>query len=487
MTDVVDQGSQSLHVNRYTTLLKKALFYSLLGFSFPSSAANADTLQQIFDLARSNDPQIRAAEARLNADLNKRSLGRAGLLPQVSLSGTYTDTTISPDNSQDIDIDFKSYTARMNQAVFDLPAWYEYKRGDAETQQAEQDYLAAQQDLIIRTATAYFNTLGSLDTMQVTKAEEVALASQLEQTKQRYEVGLIAVTDVHEAQAAYDDVVARLVGALGAVGIAFENLTVLTNQQHLNIAPLREAFPIADPAPALAEDWVKMALANSFELKSTTLARDASRHNAQSKKWEHLPSLNLGLSYTKDDSRNLGGTQFVLPGSETTSVLLSMDMPLYFGGSISASRRQAHYEYLTTEETMNEVRRSLMQNTRNQHLRVRTKIAEINARRQAITSSESAYEATRAGYDAGTRNLVDVLNAEQTLYRARRNYSTARYDYILDLFTLNQLAGSLTSENLSDLDQWLDTANQTPKSLVELSLPGMPLPRQAREGSPAGK
>ena len=439
-------------------------------------AANADTLQQIYDLAAANDPQIRAAEAQLKANLENRNLGRSGILPQVSLGGSYSDQTSNYVGSAEETRESTTYSANVRQTLFDFPAWYTYKRGDTLANQAEQDYLDAKQGLILRTATAYFNVLSALDNMDATKAEEVALAKQLEQTRQRYDVGLIAITDVHEAQAAYDDVVARLVDALGLVGITFENLSVLTGQSHTNIAPLRDDFPIVRPVPEDAEEWVEMALQNSYTLKSAMLSRDASSYNALSRKWEHAPSLSLGLSYSDESVTTNSPIQFLSRQGETTAITLNLDVPIYLGGNISSSRRQAAYQALASEENLNSTRLSLIQSTRNQHLTVSIDVSQVEARRQAIISSQSAYEATRAGYDVGTRNLVDVLNSEQALYQARRDYYQARYDYIIDRLSLDQLVGGLGASDVTEINSWLDPSQSIPRSILENSMPGMPLP-----------
>ncbi|MBC6428989.1 MAG: TolC family outer membrane protein [Cellvibrionales bacterium] len=437
--------------------------------------ARADTLQQIFDLSLARDPQIRAAEAQLRAAQSGRALGRAGLLPQLSLAANYTDTRIRGD-AANTDAQSDSASATLDQALFDLPAWYVYRQGDARAKQAEQDYLAAQQNLIIRATRRYFQVLDALDSLAATKAEEVALASQLNQARQRHRAGGVAITDVHEAQAAYDDVVARLLDAQAGVGIAFEGLRVLTGQNHLQVAPLRGDFPIAEPEPVSAQAWVDKALAGSFALKGAALARDAARYNAQSKKWEHLPSLSLRLSHAENSGERAFGGMPVNQDVGTSSLTLNLQAPLYLGGAVSAGRRQARHQYLAAEESLNQVQRTLVQDTRSQHLRVGTKVAEVRARHQAVISSQSAYEATRAGYRAGTRNLVDLLAAEQALYRARRNYTGTRYAYILDLFRLNELAGSLRAQHIRDIDDWLDPTAPLPRSLVERSGPGLPLP-----------
>ena len=450
----------------------------LLGLitSFFMPVANADTLQQIYNLATANDPQIRAAEAELKANLENRNLGRSGILPQVSLGGSFSDQTSNYVGSAEETRESTTYSANVRQTLFDFPAWYNYKRGDTLANQAEQDYLSAKQNLILRTATAYFSVLSALDNMRATKSEEVALAKQLEQTRQRYDVGLIAITDVHEAQAAYDDVVARLVDALGLVGITFENLSVLTGQPHSSIATLNSEFPIVPPVPADPEEWVQMAMENSYTLKSAMLSRDAASFNAQSRKWEHAPSLSLGLSYQDQSVTTNSAIQFLNREGDTSSISLTLDVPLYLGGSVSSSRRQAAYQAIASQEILNNARLTLIQNTRNQHLTVSIDVSQVEARRQAIVSSQSAYEATRAGYDVGTRNLVDVLNAEQAVYQARRDYYRARYEYIIDRLGLDQLVGALGSSDISDIETWLDPARSIPRNIVENSMPGMPLP-----------
>jgi outer membrane protein len=450
----------------------------LLGLitSFFMPVANADTLQQIYNLATANDPQIRAAEAELKANLENRNLGRSGILPQVSLGGSFSDQTSNYVGSAEETRESTTYSANVRQTLFDFPAWYNYKRGDTLANQAEQDYLSAKQNLILRTATAYFSVLSTLDNMRATKSEEVALAKQLEQTRQRYDVGLIAITDVHEAQAAYDDVVARLVDALGLVGITFENLSVLTGQPHSSIAALNSEFPIVPPVPADPEEWVQMAMENSYTLKSAMLSRDAASFNAQSRKWEHAPSLSLGLSYQDQSVTTNSAIQFLNREGDTSSISLTLDVPLYLGGSVSSSRRQAAYQAIASQEILNNARLTLIQNTRNQHLTVSIDVSQVEARRQAIVSSQSAYEATRAGYDVGTRNLVDVLNAEQAVYQARRDYYRARYEYIIDRLGLDQLVGALGSSDISDIETWLDPAGSIPRNILENSMPGMPLP-----------
>ena len=462
------------------SLSKHLLFTVALIFGAFSTMVHADNLQQIFDLAKANDPQIRASEAQLNANQQVRTISRAALLPQISANAAYEETERTADPLPDdpgtprdeslIDIsrdtDDTSYGASLNQVLFDLPSWYTYKSGDTQSKQAEMDYLLAQQNLVIRTAEAYLNVLRAIDRLNTVAAEEKAFASQLEQTRQRYEVGLTAVTDVHEAQASYDDVVARLLNSQGSLGIAFENLTTLTGQQHTSIAPLSENYPILNPQPADPEEWVQLALQNNYSLASAALARDASKFNMKAARMEHLPSVNLRVVHSQNRPGGSAGSFGAITDSETEIITLNLDVPLFTGGRISGQRKQAYYQYRQAEENLNSTRRTLIQDTRNQHLSVRIGVSTVNARKQAITSSQSAYEATKAGYEVGTRNLVDVLNAERALYQARRDYLNERYNYILSILNLKRSAGTLGSEDISGINQWLDLSGEVARSTL---------------------
>lgn len=452
--------------------LRPLLFSGLITILSIANTARADTLAQIFDLASKNDPEIRGAEAQLRANSQTRTIGRAALLPQISGSANYQESETSfASNAEDRETSGKSYSASLSQVLFDLPSWYNYKQGDATADQAEKIYLLAKQDLIVRTITAYLDVLLAIDSLATIQSEEKAVASQLDQAKQRFDVGLIAVTDVHEAQAAYDDVVARLFLAQGSVGIAFEGLGVLTGQDHQSIAPLLESFPVTNPIPEDSASWVDIALEHSNSLESARLSRDAARYNSKSSALEHLPSLSLGLRYSDsrpdgDGQLNQATGELDSADSDTTSISLTLNVPIFTGGRTSALRRQAYYQYVQAEESLNSTQRTIIQSTRSLHLSAVTGVSTVNARKQAITSSESALEATQAGYDVGTRNLVELLQAERALYSAQLAYYAARYDYILDMLNLKLSAGTLSTADLEYYDRYMDASGQIPRSVL---------------------
>jgi len=456
---------------KYPRLLK--LCGALL-LSFSSGFSYADTLEQIFSLAQTNDPQIRIAEAQLRANSQSRTIGRSSLLPQINVGAQKSENDSSSDAAQgNSDTTSETFTASLSQVLFDLPSWYDFKQGDAIADQAEKDYLIAKQDLIIRTTTEYLNVLRTVDALATSQSEERAFAIQLDQAKQRYDVGLTAVTDVYEAQAVYDNVVAGLLQAEGNLGIAFENLTILTGQNHLSIAPLADSVPVVNPVPEDPESWVETALERSHFLASAELNRDAARFNSKSSTAAHLPTVDLRLNYSDRTTTNNatpppGDTNvgFFDFSQETRSVVLSLNVPLFTGGRLTGQRKQAFSQYVQAEESLDNTRRTLVQMTRNLHLSARTRVSTVFARKAALTSSENALEATKAGYDVGTRNLVDLLQAERAVFAAQLDYFNSRYDYILDMLNLKLAAGTLTSEDLLYYNQYLDASGEIARSTL---------------------
>lgn len=445
-----------------------------------SSPVMADSLGDIYDLALDNDPELRAAHAAYMAGRESRNIGRAGLLPQLSAGATYQESRQDVEASQDFGPiqsirdgrtrgDTTRFEVSLNQPLFDLPAWYDFKQGSTVSEQARVRFAADQQDLINRVSDAYFNVLRARENLNTAIAEQEAIGRQLEQTRQRYDVGLVAITEVHEAQAIYDGATVNTLELRGALNIAFEALEVLTGRPHHQLAGLKVDFPVRDPRPASREEWVDFSLANNLELEVAQLEREASRQNANARKSEHLPTLSGSISYEDLDTENrFRGLQSDQDGTLQPSTIpsermgqgyvaaLHLEIPLFTGGLVSAERRRAYQEYVQAQENLVGTRRNITQQARTAHQQMVTDAARVKARRQAITSAESALEATRAGYQVGTRNIVDVLLAERTLFQARRNYANARYDYIGSSLELKRVAGQLSPDDVYQLDAWLD-------------------------------
>jgi len=454
-----------------------------------SMSWGTNMLSEIYELALQNDPQLRAAKAAFLAGSEAKNISRAGLLPQISAVGQYSEDEYKGSSTQvlgqgavfgrkgQIDTDAKNYSVTLSQPIFDLPAWFSFQQGKELSQQAKLQFSADQQSLVLRSANNYFDVLRARDNLETTLAEEKAIKRQLEQTRERFEVGLLPITDVHEAQAAYDNATVNTLESEGALDIAFEGLTVLTGQPHEQLAGLMPDFPITNPKPLNREEWVQFALQNNFTLQVAKHAEEAADSNAQSKKYEHMPTLTGSLSYYDNRSTSdfrgtdLNTNQGFTSPSETDqdghSIGVQLNVPIFTGGLASAERRQAFQQSVQASENYISTQRNTVQQARSQHLQVLTNTARVNARNQSITSTTSALEATQAGYEAGTRNIVDVLLAQRVLYQAKRDYANSRYDYIESLLQLKEVAGQLSPEDIYQLNAWLDPQINVMKAGVQ--------------------
>ncbi len=459
-------------------MIKRSLILGLsAAISIASSGAFADTLQETYLQALANDHQLKADEAGYRAGLEAKTSAFSGLLPQLNAEATLskTDTTVTDHSGTSTssslfsssNVKEKAWGATLTQPLFNMAAWFNYQQGIALSDVAEAQFSADQQSLIIRVSQAYLNALRSIDNLKTAIAEENALSHQLEQTRQRFEVGLTAITDVHEAQAAFDTAVATTLEARGNVGIAFEQVEVLTSKPTETIAPLSETFPITAPEPLQRSEWVDFAVKNNFALKTAKLKADAAEQNARAMKAGHLPTVSAVASYNDSDSDGSRYSQSFDTTTDSTYYGLQIDMPLFTGGRVSSDRRRSYEESMQVRELYNKAQRDTIQSARSLHLSVVTNVALIKATKQATISSQSALEATQAGYEVGTRNLVDVLVAQRSLYEAQRNYDNSRYDYIFNMLQLKEAAGNLTPNDILQLNQWMDGANQVSRAQYE--------------------
>jgi outer membrane protein len=439
-----------------------------------SSATYANNLTDIYELALINDPTLQAAEASYKAGSEIKAQAISQLLPQLKASASYKDSDEDaeslrffsanqpfPSNFQN-ESETKSYNISLTQSLFNLQAFFAFKQSKALSKQAELQFAIDQQSLIIRTAEAYFDVLRSRDNLTSALSEEKAINQQLEQTQQRYDVGLIAITDVHESRAAFDLAVAERLTEEVNLGIAYENLAALTGQQHTNIYNLASDFATAKPQPETAEAWVEFASNNNLSIKLAEQIAEASNQNASVKKSAHAPTIKGSITYqdtSSDTSQFDNDSAAALPDSfsntDGTTFEVSIDIPIFLGGLTHSERRQAGYERVRDQANLVAAKRTAFREARSSYLITVADTARINARSLAITSAESALDATQAGYDAGTRNIVDLLNAQRDLFRAQRDHANTRYDYVINSLKLKEAAGILSPADIYDINKWL--------------------------------
>ena len=441
-------------------------------------SAHAESLRDIYELALENDALLKAQEARYLAALEDEKSALSALLPQVTASYSYEDRESDTagiganfgDDGFEVTDTFTNrqtetdgYLVSLRQALFDLPAWFSFQSGKELSRQAEATFAANQQNLIVRVVEAYLAVLRAQDNLKASEARERAFARQLEQNKQRFDVGLTAITDVYEAQAAYDLAQVDRISDENSVAVALENLSVLTGKRHANLDVLVEDFEVRQPEPLDRSAWVEFALANNFSLKAAQYPEEAARQNATARKLAHAPTVTGTAQYSDLETDGTltqdPPTPFALPPNseqELTVWGVELNMPLFTGGAVSAERRRAAQLFNAAREDRINLTRQTVTDARSLHMTVINDVARVAARNQSIRSSRSALDATEAGYEVGTRNIVDVLNAQNTLFNSLRDYANSRYDYIVNSLLLKEQAGLLSPEDVIRLDSFLE-------------------------------
>jgi outer membrane protein len=430
-------------------------------------AAHAIDLMGVYELAQANDAELRAAEQRLAAAGEGPVQARAALLP--SLSGTAGMTlgrsrirTAGTDQGA-TDVDRENYSLTLRQTIYDDANYGRLARARAELTSADAQYAEAWQAFLLRVSQRYFDVLTALDSLRFARAEETALRRQFEQAEQRFEVGLAAVTDVHEARAVYDAAQARVILAENEVENAREALREITGAMFENYARLIEDVPLEGPDPAGVADWVQLALDHSPTILQQRGQLDAAEADLRVARAGHLPTLDMTGTYSRNiDNEWIGRdplTQEPLTSAEQVirgwQVGLNLNVPLFQGLAVQSRRRQAGFSLRAADETLDQVERSVIRQTENAYRAIVAGIREVEARRQALVSAESALEATNAGFEVGTRTIVDVLQSEQRFFQAERDFSQARHQFILNQLRLRQVAGQLEEDDLTWVNQLL--------------------------------
>ncbi len=455
--------------------VKKLLGPLLVLSAAVATAADAGDLAEVYQKALRNDPQIREADATRLAALEAKPQARAALLPRLSASAGFDSTDSEGSrtfftsaggafaiNSVDSesDGDTRSWDVTLRQSVFRWENWANLRRADRVVAQAEVDFQAAQQELILRTSEAYFNVLAAKDTLTAAEAAHEAFRRQLDQAEKRFEVGLIAITDVQEAKAAFDSATASLILAKRSLANQQEVLRELTGEVFDELARPGEKVQPAPPDPANEDEWVKLAMDQNLALVSARIGADITRQDISIERGGHYPTLDLVLSRSSRDFESTFRSQgFSGPNdtdSDDESISLQLTVPIYSGGAVSSSVRQAEYRHRASRERLERVARETERSTRDAYLGVMSEMARVQSLRQAVASSRVALEATEAGYEVGTRTQVDVLDARRRLFEAETNYARSRYDYLINVLRLDRAAGTLEPGKLARINGQLD-------------------------------
>ena len=433
-------------------------------FFFFSLNIEADSLLDIYNDALENDPQYKSAEFSYLSGKEIKVQGRAALLPNISINAQTNWNEYYQNGELRNEYNNFNTSARLSQPLIRLDSWFKYRQSKFLTDAAEADFAYSQQALIVRTAELYFNVLRAIDNLSAARSEEKAIKKQLDQIRQRYEVGLSAVTEVQEAQLAFDLSLASRTRVEGEVYTAKESLNALVGREIISLDGLVNDLNVSNPVPASKEEWARKAVENNFRLQAANLRKFASKNNARSVASNHLPKVDIvGVQtesetnqYSFDGFNTGGGFNITVPDeTQRDTYSLQLSMPIFQGGAVISRTKQAYAESNKSSEDALFAERNVIQDVRSQYSNVVTLVANLRAQKQAVVSASSALEATRVGYEVGTRNIVDLLQAEKNLYSAERNLSNAKYDYLITTLRLHLAAGTLTPENLIEINNLL--------------------------------
>ena len=425
-----------------------------------ATTSSALDLKEAMALAQEYDTTFQAAYAAYLAASEASTQSTSAVLPQIGFNAYLqrgrtendrTGTSISSDNNAD------GYSLNLNQVIYDKTTFDNLSQGDATVAKAVADLEIAKQDTIVRVSIAYFDVLTAIDTLETASAEKKAIGKQLEQSKERFNVGLSAITDVKEQQASYDVATANEIVAINDLSNKRETLRFIINTYPEDLKIAREDMPLVVPEPMNIDAWTEKSLQNNFSILSAKYSVDIAQSSYDGSKGGHYPTLNLNASYGVDnyDDRNFSGIP--IPANENTDakVMLNLNVPIYSGGFTSSTVRQKLSLLDQTKALQEQAQRRTVGLSRSAYLSLEADIAQVKARKQAVISTQTSLDATLAGYEAGTRTTVDVLLSQRQLYSSQRDYSVARYTYLTDSLILKQVAGILTPADIDEINKWL--------------------------------
>ncbi|WP_019141877.1 TolC family outer membrane protein [Noviherbaspirillum massiliense] len=431
--------------------MRKSLVATLLGGVFMSMNAQAIDLLQVYKEALANDAQYASARSALAAGQERAPQGRAGLLPVVGLTGSYTrsnqDTTASGVEASSPNFNSKGYTLSLSQPLFRLANWEAYQQGKLAVAISEAQFAQAQQDLILRVAQAYFDVLTAQDALASVQAQKEAITEQLAAAKRNFEVGTATITDTHEAQARYDLAVAQEFATQNDLEIRRAALQQIIGKPAGELATLRPGVQLNSPEPAQMEKWVESAEQQNYGVVAQQLLVENAQREITRNRAGHLPTVDLVASRNYN---NAGwSSQFPAGASVTSNAIgVQVAIPIFSGLGVTSRVREAIALEDKSRSDLENVRRTAAQGARQAFFGVNAGLAQVKALEAAEVSSQSSLESNRLGYQVGVRINIDVLNAQQQLYSTRESLAKARYDTIMNGLRLKAAAGTLKEEDL---------------------------------------
>lgn len=440
-------------------MLRKTLTSLVVGIVglCASASSQAVNLMDVYHQALTSDPTFQAARSQWLSDKENLNISITDLLPSLDVQGSYTPSYVVNNVFGKAKNRYKNETSiidtTVTEPIFDYAGWAAIRSADASAKGATATFSAAAQDLIVRVATAYFNVLQAYDDLKFTEAEKKAIGRQLEQTQERYKVGLIAITDVYETKAKYESVIAQEIAAKNTLANTVEDLQEITGHNYRSVTGIKDGLPLITPKPKNINAWAATATRQNYTLLAARFTSLAAKHLITQSAAARYPTVTLdgGFNYSFQNNASDAGSN----ETKTSSVTATIDFPAIQGGGVLAKTHQAVYNFQVASANQELEYRNSVSQTRQAYLGVLSGISQIKANKQSIISQKSSLTATEAGYIVGTRTIVDVLNAQSDLFSAQKDYTTAEYQYLLDTLTLKEEAGTLSYRDLAQINSWL--------------------------------
>ena len=439
-------------------MIKRYLSLLALAGLFPITLSAA-TLQEIYELAVQNDPELAAAQASFKAQSEFITQSRAAFLPSVSMGGSTSNSrsrVLIPEDRPWNQYNSHNWNLSLQQPLFRMESWFLFRQAKNVEAQAMAQLAADQQALILRVAESYLAILEAQAALISSNAERNAVKRQLEQVQQRFDVGLVAITDVLESRAAFDTSTVSVIESEAAQNISFEALLRLTGQPITTISSLIDEIPIENPEPDNVEDWIQKAVSQNYALIVSREGLRIAEKDVKIARSGHYPSINSSISWGHNATG--GGNSFFGSKSDNYSMSVNINIPLYSGGAVNSRARRSGFLLEQAQQNFDLQQRTIVENTRTLFTAIITDVARVRARLRGMESSQSALNATQTGYEVGTRNIVDVLLAQRQLYLSQFQYASARYQYIRNNLRLKQTVGSLSPDDIHAINGFIDVS-----------------------------
>ena len=450
----MEKDQKCFYIGNIWLIYLAVCIFSLLN----NSSAYSVDIVQILNIAEERDPRYTKVQNQAKSVASMVPHARAKLfLPHLGISGSKKQI------GQDIQLNeafgaggktnyvSTQYRINLTQPIYHHDRIINLSQAKKRFKKAQLSVIAAHQELIFRVARKYFDLLSASDELHFAQSESASLNGQFGRAQQRFEVGLIAITDVQEAEAGYDRARAQEIKAANQIENALGSLREITGEYYRAIAPLGSKLPLVTPEPPDIDLWTEKAIDGNLDLKQARIEAEIQKKEILKVRSKYLPTVDIvgAHSFSKQGGR-FGSSEI-----DSTDIGVELSVPLFLGGEVFFKSREEKFKYVASLNEVERIQRKVEKEVRDAYLGVMNQVSLVNAYEKAMTSARSSLESTRAGFKVGNRTTIDIVDAESILSQAKRDYSKAKYEYIIETLKLKQVTGSLGMTDLAYVNGWL--------------------------------